>query len=59
MGFFSSIISSAIKVTLTPVAVVKDAVSVVTGDEPESTKKLLESAGEDVGDAFDSINPMK
>lgn len=56
MGFFSKIISSTIKVALTPIAVVKDAVNTLTGEEPDSTKKLLESAGEDASDAIDEIN---
>jgi len=53
MGFFSSIISSAVKVAISPVAVVVDVVKVVTGNEPDTTKNLLESAGEDMSDAFD------
>lgn len=52
MGFFGSIISSAVKVALTPVAVVKDAVDVVRGEEPTTTKDLIESAGDDVEGAF-------
>lgn len=53
MGFFSNIISSAVKVALTPVAVVVDVVKVATGQEPDTTKELLESAGEDLSDAVD------
>jgi len=53
MGFFSSIISSAVKVAISPVAVVVDVVKVVTGNEPDTTKNLLESAGKDMSDAFD------
>lgn len=53
MGFFSDILSATVKVALTPVAVVKDVVNVVTGEDPEDTKKLLESAGEDLDDAID------
>lgn len=52
MGFFSSIFSATVKTALTPLAVVKDAVNVVTGDEPDTTKKLIESAGEDVEEAL-------
>ena len=44
MGFFSNIISATIKTALTPVAVVKDVVNVVTGEDADATKKLLESA---------------
>lgn len=53
MGFFSNILSATVKVALTPIAVVKDAVNVATGEEPEETKNLLASAGEDVEDAID------
>lgn len=53
MGFFSNVISSAVKVALTPVAVVKDVADVAIGQEPENTKDLLKSAEEDFEDAID------
>lgn len=53
MGFFSNIISATVKVAITPLAVVKDVVNVAVGEEPNSTKKLLESAGKDAEKAFD------
>ena len=52
MGFFSNIISATVKTALTPVAIVVDTVNVVTGKEPDTTKDLIESAFEDVEDAF-------
>ena len=55
MGFFSNIISATVKTALTPVAIVKDVVNVVTGDEADATKKLLSSAKEDAEDAFDDL----
>jgi len=55
MGFFSNLISATVKTALTPVAVVKDTVNVVTGEEPEETKKLIESAGEDLQDAGEEL----
>jgi len=55
MGFFSSIISSAVKIAISPVAVVVDVVKVATGNEADTTKNLLESAGEDASDAIDDI----
>jgi hypothetical protein len=55
MGFLSNLVSATIKTALTPVAVVKDAVNVVVGDEPENTKKLLESAVNDLEDATDDL----
>lgn len=55
MGFLTSLVSSVVKVALTPVAVVKDAVEIVSGNEPNSTRDLLSSAAEDVADAGDSL----
>jgi hypothetical protein len=55
MGFFSNIISATIKTALTPVAVVKDVVNVVTGNEADTTKNLLESAKDDASDALDDL----
>ena len=52
MGFLSNIISSTVKVALTPVAIVKDVVNVVTGEEADSTKDLIKSAMKDAEDAF-------
>ena len=53
MGFFSNILSATVKVVLTPVAIVADVVSIVKGDEPDNTKNLLKSAGDDFDDAID------
>ena len=55
MGFLSSIVSATIKTALTPFAVVKDAVNVVTGQEADATKRLLESSAEDVKESFDDL----
>ena len=55
MGFIGNIISSVVKVALTPVAVVADAVKVVSGEEADTTKNLIESAGDDISDAFNII----
>ncbi len=55
MGLFGSLISATVKTVLTPVALVKDVVSVANGEEPEATKNLIESAADDLGDAIDDI----
>ncbi len=55
MGFFGNMISATVKTVLTPVAVVSDVVKVVTGDEADTTKELIESAVEDAGDAMDDL----
>lgn len=56
MGFFSGLIGAAVKVAITPVAIVKDVVNVATGEDPNATKSLLESAGDDVKDAIDDLD---
>ena len=55
MGFLSNMFSAAVKTALTPVAIIKDAVNVVTGEEPNATKTLLSSAAEDVADAAEDL----
>lgn len=55
MGFFSNIISATVKTVITPIAVVKDVVNVVTGEEPNATKEHIESIVDDVEDALDDI----
>jgi len=55
MGFLTNMISATIKTALTPVAIVKDVVSIATGEEADATKNLLSSAAEDVADAADEL----
>ncbi len=55
MGFLSNLASATIKMALTPVAIVKDVVNVATDTEPNSTKKLLNSAQEDASAAIDNL----
>lgn len=55
MGFLTNLISATVKTALTPVAIAKDVVEVATGNEPENTKKLLESAADDVEEATDDL----
>jgi hypothetical protein len=55
MGFLSKMLSAAVKTALTPIAIVKDAVNVVAGEEADATKSLLESAADDVNDATDDL----
>jgi hypothetical protein len=55
MGFLTNMFSAAVKTALTPVAIVKDVVNVVTDQEAESTKNLLESAADDVSDAASDL----
>jgi len=55
MGFLGGMFSSVVKVALTPIAIAKDAVNVVTGEEPEATKELLQSAADDVSEATEDL----
>lgn len=55
MGFLSGILNTTIKTVLTPVAIVKDVVNVVTDEEVKATKDLTESALEDLGDALEDL----
>lgn len=55
MGFFSNIIGSVVKVALSPVAVVKDAVNIATGEDADATKELLQSAKDDASEAMDDL----
>lgn len=55
MSFLGNIVSAAVKTALTPIAVVKDAVSIVTGDDADATKKLLNEAAEDASNAADDL----
>lgn len=56
MGFLSNVLSATVKTALTPIAVVKDAVNVVTGEEADATKNLIESVGDDVKEAADDLS---
>jgi hypothetical protein len=55
MGFLSSIIGATVKTVLTPVAVVKDAVNIVFGESPDSTKELLESIVNDLSEGVGDL----
>lgn len=55
MGFLTNIISATVKTVLTPVAIVKDTINIVSGEEADATKKLLSSASDDVSDATDDL----
>jgi hypothetical protein len=55
MGFLSNLVSATVKTALTPLAIAKDAINVVTGEEADTTKNLLSSAVEDVAEAADDL----
>jgi len=56
-GFLGDIASAAVKVVVTPIAVIADVVSIATGNEAKATKNLIKSVGEDLEDAGDEIMP--
>jgi hypothetical protein len=55
MGFFTGMISAAVKTVLTPVAIVKDIVNIASDEKPDATKSLLESASQDVSQATEDL----
>jgi hypothetical protein len=57
-GILGNVVSATVKTALTPVAVVKDAYNVATGEEADTTKDLLGSAGEDLKDAWDETGDL-
>lgn len=55
MGFLSGMLSAVVKTALTPIAIIKDATNVLTGEDADTTKSLLGSAAEDISDAGDDL----
>ena len=55
MGFLTNLISAAVKIAITPIAIAKDVVNVITDQETENTKRLLESASKDIKMAGDAM----
>jgi hypothetical protein len=56
-GFLGDIAGATVKVALTPVAVLKDAANVITGNETDSTERLIKEAGKDLSKSIDEIMP--
>jgi hypothetical protein len=54
-GFIGEITTAAVKVAITPIAVVKDVVDVATGIEAENTTKLVESIGDNIEKGIDKL----
>lgn len=52
MNFFGNILSAVVKTATLPIAVAKDVVNVVAGDNPDAIKKHVKSIGDDLDDAF-------
>ncbi len=47
-GALGNILSAAVKVAVTPIAVVADAGKLITGETPDTTTGLLDSAIDDI-----------
>ena len=56
-GFIGDVVGASVKIALTPVAVIKDVVSIATGGDADATKELIKSAGNDLSDAVDEVIP--
>ena len=50
-GFVGNVVSASVKVVATPIAATVDVVKIATGNEADTTKKLLKSVGDDLEDA--------
>jgi len=55
MGFLTNLLSATVKTVLTPIAVVKDAVNIATGEDVDATKDLLSSAVSDIAEGLDDL----
>ncbi len=55
MGFLSNVLTAGVKTILTPLAVVKDGLTVLNGEPADTTKELLDSIGDNLKDAVDDL----
>lgn len=55
MGFLSGMFNAVVKTALTPVAIVKDVVNIVTDEEVSATESLINSAVKDVTKSIDDL----
>ena len=55
MGFLTNLVSATVKTALSPIAVVKDAVNIATGEDADATKDLLSSVASDIAEGFDEL----
>lgn len=53
MGLFSQIIGTAVNVAITPVAIIKDAVDLASGELPDATREHIENIEDAIEDIFD------
>lgn len=54
-GFIGEIAKATVKVSITPIAIVIDAIDIASGNEAENTQNILESAGNNVEKGFDKL----
>ena len=55
MGFLSNVLSATVKTVLSPVAIAKDVVNVLSNEEVDATKNLISSAVDDIEEGFDDL----
>lgn len=55
MGFLSGLVGAVVKTAVSPIAVAKDVVNAVTGEEVDSSKKAIDSIVDDIEEALDEI----
>jgi hypothetical protein len=59
MGFFGDLLSATVKVVAAPIAVVEDVVMIASGQEADNTKKLVDSAVDDLVSAIEEATGGK
>jgi len=55
MGFLSGLAGTVTKTLILPVAIVDDAVNVVTGQDVDTTRILVEDTVDDLSDAINDL----
>lgn len=55
MGFLSNVLSSAVKVALSPITILQDSANIIDGEKPDATENLLKDASKDLGQAFNDL----
>lgn len=56
MGFLGKLLSSAVKLAVTPIAIGKDVFDTLNLEEADATEKLLKSSLEDGLDSLDDLS---
>ena len=57
-GFLGEISEAAVKVAFSPLAIAKDSVDLLLGEEPKNTEKLISSIGENIESGIDKLTGL-